>query len=238
MNKITINPAGIVSEMQRRMKRVRERSGTSGLIKSVFWFLTYPFYEHAQYILFTKEVEPEYSTNERRTNMDSNQLTFKVVTSNQEADKLENEGYSFRKYANDFNNYLKRYTWLLDCSVIACCTFVEKDFAAISWVILSKKVQDAIKAPPVRIDYENHEIMARGMWVNPKYRGMELYRYTVRNRDKYLAVRGIKRVLGPVDYINKAGIGVARAMGSKEYGRARSLRILWWNSWKEFHNKQ
>jgi hypothetical protein len=238
MSKMTKNPAGIVRELHRRMKRVREKNGTSGLIKSVFWFLVYPFYESAQYILFVKEVEPEYSTSERRPNIGTNKLTFKVVTSNQEADKLEAEGYNFRKYANEFNNYLKRYTWLLDCGLIACCTFVEKEFAAISWVALSKQVQDAIKAPPVKIDYENNEILARGMWVNPKYRGMELYRYTVRNRDKYLANRGVKRVLGPADYINKAGIGVAGAVGSKEYGRGRSIRILWWKSWRESRCKQ
>jgi len=85
----------------------------------------------------------------------------------------------------------------------------------------------------LKVDYANHEVMDRGLWVNPKYRGMGLLRYTAVNRDRYLADIGVTVIRTTVDYANKTGKGVEEALGARQYGRARALKIFWLRLWKE-----
>jgi hypothetical protein len=230
-----LNIALILDEFKMRANRIRQQKGTFALIKGFVSFLVYPFYKRTPYYLYEIRVTPEYSESEPRPVVDINQLAFQVVTSNQEADKLEKEGYKFRQHQTEFNHYQTLYTHWLDCGAIAFCTFVEKDFAAISWVLPSQKAQNAVKAPQLKVDYTNHEVIQRGMWVNPKFRGLQLYRYTVRNRDRYLSGKGVITLRATVDYSNKIGKGVDEAFGSIQYGKGLALKILWWKFWKETH---
>jgi hypothetical protein len=231
--KQVLNPTVISRELIIRANRIRQQHGTIGLLKGVFGFLVYPFYKRTPYYLYENQVSPEYGISESLSRIDTKELYFRVVTSNQEADKLEAEGYNFRKYPTEHNHYLTLYTKWLDCGAIAFCTFVEKEFAAICWILPSQKAQDAVKAPPLKVDYANHEVMDRGLWVNPKYRGTGLLRYTTCNRDRFLRNTGITLIRTTVDYSNQTGKGVEEALGARQYGRARALKILWLRFWKE-----
>jgi hypothetical protein len=230
-----LNPVIFFREFRIRAYRIKENQGTTGLVRGILGFISYPFYKSTRYYLY--EIPPllDYSKLESNPRIADKKLSFKVVRSNIEADELESEGFSFRSQVNEFNYYLKLYTRWLDCGAIAFCTFVDKEFATISWVLPSQHAQDAVKAPPAKIDYANHEVMQRGMWVNPKYRGMGLYRHTVYYRDSYLVDNGVKMLRATVDFTNKIGKGVDEALGSTQYGTARALRIMWFKSWKEYH---
>ena len=222
-----------VREILRRANNVRERKGIKGLLKAGFQFMAYPFYQRISYYLYITEVNLNDTEAETHPGVDPKLLTFKVVTSNEDADKLEAEGFFFRNSITNFNEFQGLYRQWLDKGVIAFCTFVEKDFASLCWIIPSASVQAAIKAPPLKVDYANHEVFPREIWVTPKYRGLKLYRYTRQNRNKYLAAKGITFTRSTVEFANSVGRGVVEATGAKKYGEGYSLKILWFRSWHE-----
>jgi hypothetical protein len=214
-------------------KEIRKQRGTIGLLKKSIQFLYRPVFRHETYFLYTRPLLPEYEEAEALPRISESKLTFKVVTSNAEADQLEKAGYSFRTYPTYFNYDRKIYTRWLDCGVFAFCTFVEKDFAAINWVVMSQNSQDLIKSPPVKVDYARHIAFPRGAWVNPKYRGLELYRYTLHNRDRYLQNKGITSLQVIILITNKTGEGLVEATGCTKYGQAEFRKFLWRTQWQE-----
>jgi len=202
-----------------------------------------PIFECKTYNLYEYHVKQDLGSDEPLRNIGASEINFKIVSSNQEADKLESENLKFRSYPTDFNYGLTTYTRWLEQGATAFCTFVGTEFAAIMWIVASQETQDRIKdrtkAPGVRVNYANHEALSRGVWVNPKYRGLGLYRglwlhrYTLRNRDRHLAGIGIDLVRSCIDLWNRTGMDLVRSVGSRQYGRAREWRILLWKAWKE-----
>lgn len=217
-----------------RAVEIQEHSGKLGLVKGAFRLLFSPVYKKEPYFLYEYKIKTEHEISEKTPTISKDILAFKVVTSNQEAEKLEAEGYRFRSHKTSFNHGLTIYTKWLDYGAVACCTFVGKEFAAIHWVILSENVQKKITFP-IHIDYSNHIGMTRGAWVKPKFRGSGLFRYNSRNRDRFLLEHGVNVLRSPVEYTNNVGQGLYKALGGRKYGKARQLKILWWKSWKEYH---
>ena len=211
---------------------IRQNGGLSALlwatclypIRRILVCKTFNLYEH--------HVKQDLGSDEPLPNIGAGEINFKVVSSNQEADKLESENYRFRSYPTD-RNFGGLYARRLEQGAIAFCTFVGTELAAISWIIPSQHTQDSMKAPPIKIDYANHEGLSRAAWVNPKYRGLGLYGYNRRNRDLYLADIGVDVIRTCIEPSNKAGMGLWQDSSSRKYGRARQLKILFWRSWKE-----
>jgi hypothetical protein len=227
----------LCNEFARRARRTWNNYGATGFIKAILRFLVYPFFQCVQYRLYQSRITPDYVLSDNKIGGVTDRLTFRIVRSNFEADKLEAEGLDFRSYPTPFNNYLKFYRRWLDFGAIAFCTFVDREFAAICWVIPSKRTQLAIKAPQLHINYSKHEVFPRGAWVNPKYRGMDLYRYNWVNRDRYLSQIGVTTLRSVIDYSSIIGKDFVEALGQKQYGRARSIKILWFRFWKEYYFK-
>jgi len=170
---------------------------------------------------------------EARLKLKLNNVKCQIISSNQEADKLELENYKFRSYPTNHNNGLTTYSLRLNQGAIAFCTFVRDDFAAITWVIPSQYVQDRIKTLPIKVGYSNHEAFARGAWVNPKYRKLGVYGFTISNRDKFLTGLGINVLWNAIETSNETGQALQRTVGSIKSGRGRLVRILFWKFWRQ-----
>jgi hypothetical protein len=214
-------------------RRVRHDFGLSGLLWATFLFLLSPVYDCKTYNLYEYHVKPDSVPDEALRNTSASEISFKIVSSNQEADKLESQNYEFRSYPTDFNDGLVAYERWLEHGATAFCTFVGTEFAAITWIVASQQTQRGIKAPRIRIGYTNHEALSRGGWTNPEYRGLGLHEYTLRSRDRYLASIGINVTRTCIELWNKIGLGFAGSVGTRQYGRAREFRILFWKVWKE-----
>jgi hypothetical protein len=215
-----------------RARETREKRGLLALWKAGVLYLISPVFKSEEFYLFGRPVKSDYGPSEPDQEKATGDIVSFVVSSNEEADRIEKEGYKFRSSPTDWNVGQGSYARWLDAGAIAICTFVGKEFAAINWTILSKKVQKRITYP-VKINYSDHEAITRGYWVNPKYRGQGLIKYTVRNRDEFLANIGVKITKGPILFSNMVGYRLSKSLGSKEYGRARSIRIFGWQFWKE-----
>jgi hypothetical protein len=224
--------------LQARFGQIREQYGITGLVLAWPRFLFSPIYKRNLFYLYENQVRPDYGASDASPRIKTDALNFKVVSSNRDADKLEVDNFKFRTYHNEFNYDRKIYSRWLDCGAIAFCTFVGTEFAAINWVIPSQQAQDKTKTTPLTVDYANHEVFLRGTWVNPKYRGLELYRYTARNRDRFLSGIGVNKTLTTIDYTNGVGHALVEALGSKQYGQGKFVRILWWKTWTETYRNQ
>ncbi len=215
-------------------RQVRQEQGSWALLRTGFWFLLRPIYARHMYYLYEKTldlsaIESKIAKNQSGINIPD--LNFKVVTSNQEAERFEKEGFRFRSYPTNFNPNHTHYTHLLDYGMIAFCTFVGNEFAAISWIIPSQKAQVRMKAPPLKVNYDS-EVFIMGIWCHPKYRGKGLHSYNANNLNLYLARRGIKKLRGATVY-KKTIQAMVEARGSINYGLAIYTKILVWRFWKE-----
>jgi hypothetical protein len=219
-----------------RAREILLESGPPGLLKATFSFLMFPLYERDRYFLYARVVKEATSLSDTEIGMPRSVLNCRIITSNEEADRLELDGFIFRSCPTTHNADLKSYRRWLDLGATAFCTFVDKEFAAIAWVILTPTTQNKMKAPPLKVQYDSHEAFPRAAWVNPKYRNLGLMRNTFLNRDRFLAARGIALLRVTVDYTNGVGKGMIEGLDGKVYGRAQWTRILWWRFWKEKHD--
>jgi hypothetical protein len=218
-----------------RIRQIQKEDGLLELLKHCTLFLISPVYKRHMFYLRVRSVKADESMVDSHMKIEVRDLLSAMVSSNEEADKLEKEGYSFRSYPTDWNIGLTTYSRWLDEGMIAFCTFLNKDLAAINWVIPSLKTQKKVSLP-LKVDYSNGEAFARGTWVNPKYRGLGLMRYLFYNRDRCLLSLGIKYLRTADDYNNKNASGAANTLGYTTYGQARLMRVLRWKFWKETYN--
>ncbi len=224
--------------LSNRTKELYIQNGPTGLLETGIRFLFSPIYKRENFWLTVIHLTEENEAEKYYPRISLDKVTFKAITSNEEADNLEAEGYSFRKTPTYFNHNLTLYRKWLHYGAVACCTFIEKDFAAIDWAIISQETQEKIGAPPVRVDYVNHEAFSRGAWVNPKYRGAKLWVYTAWQRNQFLLAKKFTIKRGVVDYTNNPGKGISEASGHKICGTGRRTRILWQTNWEEHHFAQ
>jgi len=225
-----LNTAGVVLHQR----------GWFRLLKASVRFLIRPIYQRDLYFLFEYDITKSKRVKTSAVAFRDYYLTFKVVSSNEEADKLETDGYEFRSYPTKYNDNLKTYRIWLDCGATAFCAFMGKFLAGIFWVIPTQSAQDRIGTLPVRVGYPNHEVLLRGAWTNPNYRGLEPFNFTARNlilttRNLYrfLQEAGVTKVKSPVEYSNTVGQRLTGAMGFRKYAKARYMKILFWKFWKE-----
>jgi hypothetical protein len=216
-----------------KARTILKTKGMGTLLKEIGLFLVEPIYYRKVFILGVTDWREELDVNKEDDKPNIDNIVLKIVRSNQEADKLEKEGFSFRYYPTDWNYNLTCYTDWLDKGVIACCTFVGKELGAISWVIPSQEAQDAINTYPLKVDYANHEVFTRGVWTNPKYRGQGLLRYSHRRRNRYMVKNGMNMAKSTISVANEAGRGLQKAFHTVIYGEGYEYGILRRKFWRE-----
>ena len=154
-------------------------------------------------------------------------FTFRMVTSNEEADALEAEGLEFRSYPYDIDA-----TKALARGAIALCVFVEGELATIGWFALTARAAEALNEPPLNTDF-SREALIGALWSNPKYRRLGLGRYRTYRLRKFLLETGLVMTRGATAKGNTVAVERLSRVGSTVYGEARYLRLLWWRWWRE-----
>jgi hypothetical protein len=153
-------------------------------------------------------------------------ITFHIVRTNKEADALEAEGYEFRSYQTKASKGL-------DIGGIAFCIFIGRELAYISWVALSEKAKPYVDDWPFKVDFANKEICIGATLTIPKYRGYGLMQYGKCERTEFLRQMGVVKSRFSVGIYNTVSNHVQVKYGGRIYAKARYLRILGFESWKE-----
>ena len=152
--------------------------------------------------------------------------TVKIISSNEQANTLAEEGFDIRKH---FVNSEKG----LDNNAIAFCIFANKELANIGWAAITELGKNTFDYLPYHIAFDRDEACIGGSLTMPKYRGNRLMIYGNFLRFDYLYERGIRIVRNAVDSKNLVAQRAHVKFDAFIYAKARYIRILFWKSWKE-----
>ena len=154
-------------------------------------------------------------------------FTFKIVSSNKEADELAVDiGCDFRRRFI----YAKK---SLDKGATAFCIFVDGEIAHIGWVATTEDAKKGIDPVPYKVDFDNNEACTGGTETVPKHRGKGLMVYGYYWRRLYLRDRGI--------IVSRNSVRVNNTISQKAHARfnpwikaeIRYLKLLGWEIYKE-----
>jgi len=218
---------GRLTALFTRAKQVYQTEGFITLMRRGLAFLRYRLLEYRTYYLYAAPIEGVLrasETNNIAPKVDG--LSVRVVSSNDEADELEAQGFEFRSKASDV---VER----LDSGAAAFCVFVGRELASIGWAALTQEAMDSLDEPPYKVHFADHESCTGRYWTNPKYRGEGLAPYASFNAFKFLYDRGIRVNRTAMNTANISSVRATERAGFTAYGEGRYLRILWWKSWKE-----
>lgn len=154
-------------------------------------------------------------------------FTFNIVTTNQQADELADNGFQ------DFRRHWRTARQGLETGAMAFCVFVGRELAHIGWVATNNKAKDTFDPLPYRVKFSSNEACTGGTWTWPKYRGKGLMIYIYFKRFQFLWERGIKISRSAVEVDNIASQKVHSKFGPRIYARARYLRVGKWYLRKE-----
>ena len=182
-------------------------------------------FQYRTYFLYEQALEDIRKLNESNYIPKIDNFTFKVISTNQEADDLEADGLEFRSHVPNSRERL-------DKGSVAFCIFVGQELAYIGWAAMTQQAKDTLPDPPYKMDFSNKEGCGADTWTNPKYRRMGLRTYGVFKRHEFMLNNGI--IIGRVA-IAKRNIASpkGRVKFARVYAEGRRLRVLWWKSWKE-----
>lgn len=152
----------IFNTLLQRANNILQSEGVSALVRRGLEFVIgLPFKYQTYYLCqYAPESHRKFREADFRPNID--ELTFKIISTNYEADELEAQGFQFRSY---FSDARKR----LDKGAIAFCSFINRDLSDIGWVAMDEEAAKSLWPPPLRVDFCNKEVVVGGVVTMPKY---------------------------------------------------------------------
>jgi len=204
-----------------RARGVAQTEGLAVLLKRAFNF--YVFY-HGRYYLYEHDVS-ERSEVGFLPRVDG--LTLNVVHSNEEADELA------KATGEDFRRMVLNARRGLDSGAVFFCFLVNGELAHFGSVAMSRKAMTAIGSPPVQIDFSDGMAYTGSTETLPKFRSRGLMVYGYFKRFEYLREKGFRASRNGVSVENVASQKAHAKFGPKIYARARHVKLLGWEFWKE-----
>ena len=204
-----------------RAEYILKTEGLISLLKRGFRFLVEYCFHYRTFYLYETTLKDFQTLNETDFKPKIDNFTLKIVHTNQEADRLEAEGFEFRSSTTNSRQ-------LLDKGGIAFCFFVGRELANTGWLFMNQHAMDSRQ----RVDFSNDEALGGLSWTNPKYRRMGLHQYGTFKRRQFVFSKGKTVCRADIDKSNITSQRITFKLGRK-YGEGRYLKILWWKSWKE-----
>jgi len=209
--------------MLKRAKDILQTEGLKPLLKRGFAFVRVFFFDYGEYFLYE---HPLIERNEAAFLPNIQDYTFKIISSNKEADELAAIGSDFRRRFVSARRSLEK-------GAIAFCIFVKGEIVHIGFVAMSEEAKNTFDPMPYKVDFSNNEACTGGTVTVPQYRGMGLMAYGYFKRFQFLRENGKVISRNAVEKSNIASQKAHAKFGPRIYAEARHLRLLWWQFWKE-----
>jgi len=219
-------PMKRLTDLLRRAKRIFQTEGLVPLFRQALAFVAWRFFEYETLYLFEHSTDNVRSLDEADFMPKIEDFTFKIISTNREADELESEGLEFRLYVLNARERL-------DKGAVAFCVFVGRELAHMGWAAMTEEAKASMAEPPNKVDFAGGEVCTGGTRTNPKYRGMGLAAYVYLKRFQFLRERNKLIARACANTNNIASHRMHAKFGPKRYAEARYLKILWWKFWKE-----
>ena len=185
------------------------------LVPYIFRYDTYYLYQHTMKERNEADFMPKIQD-----------FTFKIVSTNQQADKLAADGFDLLLDTTDARRKLEE-------GAIAFCVFVEGKLAHIGWVAMSEKAKNTFDSLPYQVDFSSKQACTGGTRTYPGYEGNGLMAYGYFKRLQFLKEMGITVSRNAVETSNIASQKAHAKFGPKIYAKGRYLKILRWKLWNE-----
>ena len=210
--------------MLKRAKDILKTEGLKPLLTRGYAFVSVWLVQYRDYYLYEYTIKER---NEAEYLPEIQDFTFKIISSNKEADKLA------EAMGSDFRRRFVTARSMLDKGAIAFCIFVKGEIAHIGWVALSEEAHKAVDNLPYRVDFSNHKACTGGTQTIPQYRGKGLMAYGYFKRFEFLREKGIVVSRNAVAKSNIASQKAHAKFSPRVHAEAKHLRLLWWHFWKE-----
>ena len=116
----------------KRAKRIHQTEGLGSLLRRGMAYVGKRFFEYRTYYLTARTLDGSREAEETFLMPQVTNLTFRMVSTNKEADELEADGYEFRAHPHFIDGRKA-----LDAGAIACCLFVGRELVSSGWVALN-----------------------------------------------------------------------------------------------------
>jgi hypothetical protein len=207
----------------RRAREIFETEGLLPLLRRGFIFLLGYLFRYGNYYLYEHTLKDRDETKFLPKTKD---FTLETITDSQQAAELTAAGL-------DFGSHHPSERRGLDKGGVAFCFFIDGKLAHIGWVAMSQEAKDSFDSLPYRVNFADKQGCTGGVWTHPKYRGRGLMVYGYFKRLQFMWERGFKSSRNAVDVANAISLKAQIRLGPRKYAKARYLRILWWDSWRE-----
>lgn len=213
-----------ITEYLNRARYILRNEGSISLLRRTFLYLSSLIFRYKEYYVrqhFVGEL------NEADFLPKVKDFTFKLITSNEMAnDWAKQTGF-------DFRNQIHYARQRLDVGAVAFCIFIQNRLASIHWVGLNQKAKNSINPKPIQVNFSEHQGYTGGGETVPKHRGKGLMSYAWFHRNNYMKQQGITMLIGADATDNIAIYKVQTKFPFKISAKARYIKFLWWQWWKE-----
>jgi hypothetical protein len=206
-----------------RAKEILQTEGLLPLLGRGLVFLVGRFFRYENYYLYEHTLKER---NEADFLPRIQDFTFKIVSTNPQADELVATGLDFGSHHPNERRGLEK-------GGVAFCFFIDGKLAHIGWVAMNEEAKNSFDSLPYRVNFSNKQGCTGGTWSHPKYRGWGLMVYGYFKRFEFLREKGVKSSRNAVTVGNIASQKAHAKFGPQVYARGRYLKILGWKSWKE-----
>lgn len=207
-------------------RRARHILQTEGLATLLWRTIKFGFFRYETYYPCQYAPEDHRKFTEANFMPRTDNLAFKIISTNQEADKLEADGFEFRSHVEHARERL-------DKGAIAFCSFIDGEFADIGWIATNGEAARSLGPPPLKVNFDKNEAMVAGIGTMPKYRRMGLMLYNSFKRLEFCRQHGIVRVRVAVATKNAPSLSGTAKVGHEVYAKGYYARVLWWRFWRE-----
>ena len=148
-------------------------------------------------------------------------LTLKTITTEAQLDELIAGGFDL-----SLDSVLTRRG--LQKGAVVFLLFVGRELASREIVAANAAAKAVIDKYPYKVDFDNGEACAAGVWTNPKFRNLGLHTYVFFKAYDYLLEHGVKivRSIVWVDNFAAQRAHAKFAPAIQKYARGRYFRIL------------
>ena len=138
-----------------KARQIYKAEGVVPLLRKVAAFLAYCMFEYRSYWLYAESIASYADLNEADFMPRIEGVTFYIISSNEEADELEAQGFPFRSQVANARRSLEK-------GATAFCIFVGQELASIAWHAPNRDAQRSLGEPPYPVDFEKDEICSGG----------------------------------------------------------------------------
>ena len=212
-----------MSKFNELLHRARYITKNDGFIELIRRSFVYFIFECGIYYVYKHHID---DWDESQLTIISPNVECEIVQTNEQANQLRQRYFDFREVIFNARDTLEK-------GGVAVVLYVGQDVAHISWLAFNEAAKKSLRCHNYVVDFFRNEACTGGTFTSPKYRRRNLMQYGNYKKFQYLKSKGVTTLRHAIKYDNIASIKGYSKFESVLYARARYLRFLNFQCWRE-----